>query len=206
MPPRAYTAGRRRIARKTRPAGVAAGRGLRAALTLAASRARSASRSRSACLAFASWVVMVDMMFSFRSPPPRLAAVHTGDERAAAGWTTAGKYLRPASGAGGSSGVLCRVPEVRPAPPPALPQMERRTLPPEMPSALGQDGCPGSGEHAGRGSGCLNLMAALRPMPLARWQYLKIFGTGQLSSRGSWAWQLLTFRDATLRSEKVPVV
>ncbi len=83
----------------TRLAGVAAGRArradLRAALALAASRARSASRSRSACLAFASWVVMVYMTFSFRSSPPRLAAVHTGDERAAAGWTTRGKYGVP---------------------------------------------------------------------------------------------------------------
>src|SRR6266536_3665403 len=60
--------------------------------------------------------------------------------------------------------------------------MERRTLPPEMPSALVQYGCPGSGEHADRGSRCLNLMAALRPMPLARWQYLKIFGTGHQSA------------------------
>jgi len=83
----------------TRLAGVAAGRArrahLRAALALAASRARPASRSRSACLAFASWVVMVYMTFSFRSSPPRLAAVHTGDERAAAGWTTRGKYGVP---------------------------------------------------------------------------------------------------------------
>jgi alpha/beta superfamily hydrolase len=88
----------------TRLAGVPAGRGrradLRAALALVASRARSASRSRSARLAFASWVVMVYMMFSFRSSPPQLAAVHTGDERAAARWTTRGKYPRPASGPG----------------------------------------------------------------------------------------------------------
>ncbi len=78
-----------------RLAAVAAGWGrradLRAALALAASRARSASRSRSACMAFASSVVMVYMMFSFRSSPPRLAAVHTGDERAAARWTTRGE-------------------------------------------------------------------------------------------------------------------
>jgi len=87
----------------TRLAGVAAGRArrtdLRAALALAASRARSASRRRSACLAFASWEGMVYTMFSFRSSPPRLAAVHTGDERAAAGWTTSGEIsaagLRP---------------------------------------------------------------------------------------------------------------
>ena len=29
------------------------------------------------------------------------------------------------------------------------------------------------------GAGCLNMVAALRPMPLARWQCLKISGTGQ---------------------------
>jgi hypothetical protein len=39
-------------------------------------------------------VVMVYMMFSFTSPPPRLAAVHTGDEQAAARWTTRGENIR----------------------------------------------------------------------------------------------------------------
>jgi hypothetical protein len=106
MSPCAYTAGRRRIARMIRLAGVAAGQARRAdlpaALALTASRARSASRSRSPCRESASWVVMVYMMFSFRSSPPRLAAVHTGDERAGAGWTAHGKYPRSASGAGGS--------------------------------------------------------------------------------------------------------
>jgi len=90
MSPCAYTAGRRRIARMIRLAGVAAGQARRAdllaALALAASRARSASRSRSPCRESASWVVVVVyMMFSFRSSLPRLAAVHTGDERAGAG-------------------------------------------------------------------------------------------------------------------------
>ena len=89
-----------------RLAGVAAGQARRAdllaALALTASRARSASRSRSPCMESASWVVMVYMMFSFRSSPPRLAAVHTGDERAGARWTAHGKYPRSASGAGGS--------------------------------------------------------------------------------------------------------
>ena len=74
-----------------RLAGVAAGQARRAdllaALALTASRARSASRSRSPCRESASRVVMVVMMFSFRSSPPRLAADHTGDERSGAGWT-----------------------------------------------------------------------------------------------------------------------
>jgi hypothetical protein len=78
-----------------RLAGAAAGQArradLRAALALTASRARSASHSRSPCRQSASWVVMVSMMFSSRSSPPRLAAVHTGDERAAAGWTARGE-------------------------------------------------------------------------------------------------------------------
>ena len=86
-----------------RLAGVAAWQARRAdllaALALTASRARSASRSRSPCMESASWLVMVYMEFSFRSSPPRLAAVHTGDERAGAGWTARGKYPRSASGA-----------------------------------------------------------------------------------------------------------
>jgi hypothetical protein len=103
MPPCAYTAGRPPPARMIRLAGVAAGQARRAdllaALALAASRARSASRSRSPCRESASWAVVVYMMFSFRSSLPRLAAVHTGNERAGAGWTARGKYPRPASGA-----------------------------------------------------------------------------------------------------------
>ncbi len=95
----------------TRLAGVAAGRGrgadLRATLARVASRARSASRSRSACLAFASWVVMVYMMFSFRSSPPRLAAIHTGDELAAAGWTTSGEISRGRPPAREAAAVSC---------------------------------------------------------------------------------------------------
>lgn len=78
-----------------RLAGVAAGQARRAdllaALALTASPARSAARSRSPYRESASWVVMVYMMFSFRSSPPRLAAVHTGDERAGAGWTARGE-------------------------------------------------------------------------------------------------------------------
>ena len=78
-----------------RLAGVAAGQARRAdllaALALTARRARSASRSRSPCRESASRVVMVYMMFSFRSSPPRLAADHTGDEPTGAGWTTRGE-------------------------------------------------------------------------------------------------------------------
>ncbi len=102
MSPCAYTAGRRRIARMIRLAGVAAGRARRAdllaALALTVSRARSASRSRSPCRESASWVVMVYMMFSFRSSPPGLAAVHTGDERAGARWTARGGRCRDRGG------------------------------------------------------------------------------------------------------------
>jgi hypothetical protein len=102
MSPCTHTAGRRRIARMILLAEVAAGQALRAdllaALALTASRARSASRSRSPCRETASRVVIVVMMFSFRSSPPRLAADHTGDEQAGAGWTARGKYpgRRPA--------------------------------------------------------------------------------------------------------------
>jgi hypothetical protein len=49
-------------------------------------------------------VVMVVMMFSFRSSPPRLAADHTGDERAGAGWTARGKYPWSAPGVGRAGG------------------------------------------------------------------------------------------------------
>lgn len=38
---------------------------------------------------------------------------------------------------------------------------------------------PGAGDRANRGASCLNIVAALRPMPRARWQCLKIAGTGQ---------------------------
>jgi hypothetical protein len=36
--------------------------------------------------------------------------------------------------------------------------------------------------RANRGAGCLNIVAALRPMPRARWQCLKISGAGQLQT------------------------
>jgi hypothetical protein len=84
------------MARMIRLAGVAVLQARRtdrpAALALAVSRARSASRIRSPYRQSASWVVLVYMMFSFRSSPPRLAAGHTGDERAGARWTARGKY------------------------------------------------------------------------------------------------------------------
>src|SRR5690242_18297454 len=53
-----------------------------------------------------------------------------------------------------------------------------RSLPATKPRSVLEEGRPGAGDRASRGAGCLNIVAVLRQMPLARWQCLKISGTG----------------------------